>query len=234
MPGGPAGRAAEGTPSCSVAAATPAGLQSNRDTAGTNIPERIDMACPDDNSPDSGDCGLALFETALGRCGIAWNAHGIVAAQLPEPRDVYLRARLLRRAPGAVERTPPPQVQRTIERIAALLGGAADDMADVALDMRGVPGFDASVYRVTRAIPPGATLSYGEVAAQLGDGSLARAVGQALGNNPFAPIVPCHRVLAAGGKPGGFSATGGVETKLRLLAIESVHTRRPGDLFDGF
>jgi len=110
-------------------------------------------------------------------------------------------------------------VQQVIDRVVALLRGEATNLADVALDMEGVPEFNARVYAIARTIPAGATITYGEIAKRLGEAD-ARDVGQAMGQNPFAPIVPCHRVVAAGGKTGGFSAKGGVTTKLRLLAIE--------------
>ncbi|HVP30896.1 MAG TPA: methylated-DNA--[protein]-cysteine S-methyltransferase [Myxococcota bacterium] len=163
---------------------------------------------------------FTLFDTALGRCGIAWGGRGIVTVQLPEAREAETRARLRRRFPGAREAPPPPGVARAIGAIVALLRGEPSDLSGVPLDMARVPPFHRRVYEVARTIPPGATLSYGEIAARLGDRGLARAVGQALGRNPFALVVPCHRVLAASGKPGGFSARGGVATKLRLLAIE--------------
>jgi methylated-DNA-[protein]-cysteine S-methyltransferase len=99
--------------------------------------------------------------------------------------------------------------------------------------MDALPEFDRRVYEVARGIAPGATLSYGEIAARLGERGLARDVGQALGRNPFPIIVPCHRVLAAGGKAGGFSANGGVTTKLRLLTIERARTSDAPTLFDG-
>ena len=163
----------------------------------------------------------ALFETAIGRCGIAWGNRGVIGVQLPEPGDeAGTRARVLRRFPGAQEASPPPEVQEAIDGIVDLLHGEASDLAAVALDMDGVPEFNRRVYEVARSIPPGATLTYGEVAARLGDRGAARAVGRALGQNPFALIVPCHRVLAASGGIGGFSAGGGVTTKRRLLTIE--------------
>jgi methylated-DNA-[protein]-cysteine S-methyltransferase len=98
--------------------------------------------------------------------------------------------------------------------------------------MTGVPPFHQRVYAVARAIAPGHTLTYGEVAAALGEPGAARAVGQALGHNPFAPVVPCHRVLAAGARSGGFSATGGVDTKLRMLLAEGARFGREPGLFD--
>jgi methylated-DNA-[protein]-cysteine S-methyltransferase len=165
-------------------------------------------------------CGFALFETAIGPCGIAWSERGIVGVQLPEGSARATRSRLLRRFPSAGEAAPPADVQRTIADIVALLGGERRDLGGAVLDSDAVPDFNRRVYDAARAIPAGSTLSYGEVAERLGDRNLARDVAQALGQNPFPIIVPCHRVMAAGGKTGGFSAPGGVRTKLRLLSIE--------------
>lgn len=176
---------------------------------------------------------FTLFETAIGWCGLVWGERGIVGVQLPEADEAKTRARLRRRFPGAREAAAPPEVQRAIDGITTLLRGEATDLSGVALDMERVPPFNRQVYEVARTIPPGATLSYGEIAARLGDPSLARDVGQALGQNPFAIIVPCHRVLAAGGKIGGFSANGGIMTKRRMLAIESVHASGGLPLFGG-
>jgi methylated-DNA-[protein]-cysteine S-methyltransferase len=175
---------------------------------------------------------LALFDTPIGRCGIAWSPRGISGVQLPETRDVETRARLLRQFPDAREAAPPADVQRAIDGIIALLRGEASDLSTVTLDLDRLPAFHRRVYAVARTIPPGATLTYGAIAARLGDRGAARAVGQALGGNPFPIVVPCHRVLAAGGKPGGFSANGGVRTKLRLLAIEGAPLNRRLGLFD--
>ena len=122
---------------------------------------------------------------------------------------------------------PPEAVQRTIEDIVALLAGECRDLSAAVLDWDAVPDFNRRVYDVARAIPAGSTLSYGEVAERLGDRNLARDVAQALGQNPFPIIVPCHRVMAAGGKTGGFSAPGGVRTKLRLLSIEGAQPGGP-------
>jgi O-6-methylguanine DNA methyltransferase len=163
---------------------------------------------------------LTLFDTAIGRCGVAWSERGVAGLQLPEASDLKTRARMLRRFPGAREGAPPPEVRAALDLIVALLRGETSDLSTVALDMEGVPLFHRRVYEVARTIPPGATLSYGEIAARLGEPGMAREVGQALGRNPFALIVPCHRVVAAGGQAGGFSANGGVATKLRLLSIE--------------
>ena len=162
---------------------------------------------------------VTMFETPIGRCGLAWGPRGIVGVQLPEPAGAD-RARLLRRFPDAVEGVPPPPIAGAIARLVTHLEGGYSDLDSIDLDMSGVQEFDRRVYEIARAIPRGVTKTYGEVATELGDPAAARAVGQALGRNPFPIIIPCHRVLAAAGRPGGFSAHGGVATKLRLLAIE--------------
>jgi len=164
--------------------------------------------------------GCCLFDTAIGPCGIAWNEAAIAAVQLPETTPEGTRRRMLRHTGDSPETDPPAFVRAAIARIQALLEGAQDDLADLPLDMDGVPDFHRRVYAVARAIPPGEVLTYGEVARRVGEPGAARAVGQALGHNPFAPVVPCHRVLAAGGRSGGFSAEGGTLTKLRMLEIE--------------
>ncbi len=170
--------------------------------------------------------GYALFDTALGRCAVVWGPRGLVGVLLPEASEGETRARLLRQFPDAGEAPPPADAERARDGLVALLSGGAGDFSSIALDMEGAPPFHRRVYEAARAIPAGATVSYGEIAAGLGAPGAARAVGQALARNPFLVIVPCHRVLAAGGKLGGFSAHGGVATKRRLLAIEGA--RPPG------
>jgi methylated-DNA-[protein]-cysteine S-methyltransferase len=176
--------------------------------------------------------GFCVFDTAIGPCALAWGERGIVGVQLPEGGRATTAARMRRRFPGAAEMQPPARIQSVTARVAALLSGQADPLLDVELDMTGVSTFYQRVYDITRAIPPGRTLTYGEVALQLGEPGAARAVGQALGHNPFAPIVPCHRVLAARTGGGGFSAEGGVATKLRMLQIENAQLGPEPGLFD--
>lgn len=178
------------------------------------------------------DGGWAFFDTALGQCAVAWGARGIVALQLPEATSAATQARLLRAAGALPQAPPPPPVAAAIDTIAAFLDGRLHSMEGVLLDMRGVTDFQRRVYDMALRIAPGQTSTYGELAAQLGGRHLARAVGQALGHNPFAPVVPCHRVLAAGGRPGGFSAEGGTATKLRLLQIEGACLGAQAGLFD--
>jgi len=172
-----------------------------------------------------------LFETAIGWAGIAWGEMGLVGVHLPERDPEVARRSVLRRFPDAVEAAPPPPVLDTIGAIRELLAGEPADLSQVPLDLSRTPEFHVRVYEIARAIPPGETLTYGQIAEKLGDKLLARDVGQALGKNPWPIVVPCHRVTAAGGKPGGFSARGGVNTKLKLLAIEGAKAASQGDLF---
>lgn len=182
----------------------------------------------------AGAVATALFETPIGWCGLAWGARGITAVQLPERDRAATAARLARRLPTARPATEvPAPIVAVCDRIVAVLGGGHDDLADVVLDLDGVGAFEAQVYAVARAIAPGDTSTYGEVAARVGSPGSARAVGQAMGRNPCPLIVPCHRVLAAHGAAGGFSAYGGVVTKRRLLFLEGAIPAEPLSLFDG-
>lgn len=177
--------------------------------------------------------GYCLFDTPIGACGLAWGTGSIVGVLLPHARGpAGTQARMQRDFPDASLLPPPPWVQAIAARIRQLLEGVRDDLSDVPLDMSRVPPFHRRVYELARAIPPGRVLTYGEVAHRLGDPGAARAVGQALGHNPFAPVVPCHRVLAANRQGGGFSAGGGVATKLRMLEIERARFGAAPGLFD--
>jgi methylated-DNA-[protein]-cysteine S-methyltransferase len=174
---------------------------------------------------------FSLFPTPLGACGIAWSGDMVVATHLPEKNDSATAARLTARVSGAVAGDPPPAIERGIAAIAALLGGEKTDLAFIACDFSKIDPFAIRVYTITRAIPPGETLTYGAIAVQLGDKLFAQKVGQALGRNPFPIIVPCHRVMGANGRLTGFSANGGVETKLRMLAIEGAELGEAPGLF---
>jgi len=176
--------------------------------------------------------GLATFSTAIGWCGVVWRDDLLLGLQLPEATAILTRNRLARRFPNAIDRSPPPAVQTVIEEIKRLIEGHAEDLRAAALDLDGVPEFNRRVYALARAILPGRTRTYGDIATDLGDLALSRAVGKALGENPFPIVVPCHRVLGAGGKIGGFSANGGAATKARLLAIEGARTTDAPSLFD--
>ncbi len=164
------------------------------------------------------------FETALGCCGIAWSEQGVKGSQLPEENAGLTWERMRARFPTAREAAPDAMAQLALSAIQRLLGGDAaahEDLQSVRLDECGVAEFNVRVHAITRRIAPGQTLTYGEIARMLGQPGAARAVGRAQGSNPFAPIVPCHRVMGAKGQSGGFSAFGGAQTKLKLLAIEA-------------
>ena len=175
---------------------------------------------------------FAVFETAIGYCGIVWGEHGIRGVNLPEPSAQATRARLLQRFPGTSEAPPSPQIMDAIDGIRALLRGEPADLSTIELDMAELPEFNRAVYEIARTIAPGRTLTYGDVAARAGTPKDARAVGQALGRNPFPIVVPCHRVLAADGRMHGFSGPGGVTTKLKLLEIEGYEPNPGPSLFD--
>jgi methylated-DNA-[protein]-cysteine S-methyltransferase len=174
----------------------------------------------------------AMFDTEIGRCGIVWGPRGINAVQLPMGSEEKTRARIRQRYLEIAEVPPTAEVQRAIDGIVELLDGKPNDLTDVVLDLDGVPEFHRGVYEIARTIPPGKTMTYGDIAKRLGGVELSRDVGQALGRNPCPVVVPCHRVLAAGGKPGGFSANGGVVTKLKMLAIEGAAVNHTPSLFD--
>ncbi len=164
--------------------------------------------------------GILVFETPIGPCGLAWGEAGLIGVSLPEPDAAAVRARLLRRFPEATGSEPPPEVLDARGRIVALLSGEEADLSPIALDLDRVGAFERRIYAIARAIPPGSTLTYGEIAARAGEPQAAQAVGQAMGKNPWPIVVPCHRVVGSNGKLGGFSARGGGRTKLRMLEIE--------------
>jgi len=176
--------------------------------------------------------GFTVFDTAIGACGVAWSGRGVVGAQLPELSPEATRVRLAARFPQLAEAEPPPEIAGAILRIVALMAGARTDLSDVELDLSAADAFEVGVYEIARRIPAGATLTYGEIARRLGQPDAARAVGRALARNPIPIFVPCHRVLAAGGGFGGFSAPGGLAAKARLLTIERAQTSSAPALFE--
>jgi methylated-DNA-[protein]-cysteine S-methyltransferase len=177
--------------------------------------------------------GYALFATAIGECALAWSDVGLTNVWLPEERPGALRRKLAHRLAPVTEGEPPAVVAEAIDAITRLLAGARVELDHVALDLAAIDAFRRRVYAVARTIGAGRVLSYGEVARLVGSDATARAVGQALGANPFPIVVPCHRVVAAAGALGGFSAPGGVAAKRRLLAIEDARADGPPGLFDG-
>jgi methylated-DNA-[protein]-cysteine S-methyltransferase len=176
--------------------------------------------------------GIAIFDTGVGPCGIAWRGDAVVGTALPGPGGGTPRLHLERRFPGAEERETPEFVRQAIRRVVRLLEGEPVDFADVRLSLDGAAPFERKVYTEALAIPQGETRTYGELARAIGEAGAVRAVGRALGRNPIPIIIPCHRILAADGRSGGFSAPGGVSTKMRLLQIERARRGTEPTLFD--
>jgi methylated-DNA-[protein]-cysteine S-methyltransferase len=173
----------------------------------------------------------SIFETAHGFGGIAWNDAGITRFQLPtQSRDKTERA-LLRRVPDARPGTLPPQVAEAVDAVTRYFEGEETDFSDVTLDLGDQEAFFKQIYAAAREVGWGHTTTYGALAKKLGAGpEAARDVGQAMARNPVALIIPCHRVLAAGGKVGGFSAPGGATAKIRMLKLEGVQVEPPPPL----
>jgi methylated-DNA-[protein]-cysteine S-methyltransferase len=169
----------------------------------------------------------ALFDTAIGTCAIAWSARGITRLQLPERDREAGEKRLLKRLPEATQGEPPPHVVQVIAQIQRYAAGEPVEFSDVALDIDDVPSYHRAIYDGARAVKWGETTTYGALAAKAGSPQDAREVGVALARNPVTLIIPCHRVLAAGNKMGGFSAYGGTIMKERLLALEGVTVGEP-------
>jgi methylated-DNA-[protein]-cysteine S-methyltransferase len=176
--------------------------------------------------------GYTIFDTGIGRCGIAWGDLGVMGVQLPEVREIETRRRMLRQYPDAREQRPPPDIEIAIDGVVALLRGNSADLSGVTLDMTGIHIFNQRVYEFTRAIPRGETRTYGEIAAKLRTPGATHSVAQAIARNPFMIIVPCHRVLEAGSYTDRISPNGGVITKRRLLSIEGAVSPSSKTLFD--
>lgn len=174
---------------------------------------------------------VALFPTSLGDCRIAWRGDKVVATRLPDASSAETSRRLVAQTGGDVG-DPPAAILDAIDLITALLEGERVDLTAIQCDLDGVDPFAAQVYAATRQIPAGETSTYGAIASQLGDMTLARGVGQALGRNPVPIIVPCHRIIGTDGKLVGFSASGGVQLKLKMLEIERAQIGDPPGLFE--
>jgi methylated-DNA-[protein]-cysteine S-methyltransferase len=174
---------------------------------------------------------FALFDTAIGTCGIAWTEQGISNVLLPGRSVEQTRTMLVGKYGAAAEARPPAAVASTIAGIVRLLDGEPQALDDAPLDLAGVPEFNRQVYAVARTIRPGATLCYGDIAVRIGQPGAARAVGRAMGDNPCPIVIPCHRVLAADGSLHGFSGYGGIATKRRMLQIEGAFAPDEPTLF---
>jgi methylated-DNA-[protein]-cysteine S-methyltransferase len=166
-----------------------------------------------------------IFETALGFAGIAWNEAGVTRFQLPSSSAEAAARDILRRAPGAEPNAPPPRIAQIAEAVKRYFAGERVDFSDVTIDLSAQDDLFREIYAAARRVGYGETTTYGELAKRIGrtDWEAARDVGRAMANNPVALIIPCHRILAAGGKIGGFSAPGGAATKTKMLELEGVH-----------
>jgi len=165
-----------------------------------------------------------LFDTAIGECGVAWNSRGLAGVQLPEKDRGKTELRLAVKCHSTHAAAVPPWIQSVISDIQRYLSGQPVDFSAITVDLDGIDDFRQKLYTALRGIGFGHTVTYGELAKQLGSTGWegARDVGEAMGRNPMPIVIPCHRVLAAGNKPGGFSAYGGVATKQKLLSLEGV------------
>lgn len=175
---------------------------------------------------------VSLFETALGVCAVVAGRTGLLGVWLPSTSPEALTTRIRQRFPTAIETEPQGQTTDAVARIQTLLATGQADLDPIVLDLSGLDDFDRQVYGLARAVPPGRTITYGEIARAVGDVALSRRVGQAMGANRWPIVIPCHRVMGADGKAGGFSAPGGLDTKLKLLAIEKAHVGDAPGLFD--
>lgn len=165
----------------------------------------------------------AVFETVSGFCGIAWSDNGITRFQLPTGDADATRRLLLRRVSGAKVAEPTPEIASVIDAVRRYFEGREIDFSDLKLDLDGQDDLSKQIYALVRRLPWGQTTTYGALAKEIdADPRLARNVGQAMARNPIPLIIPCHRVLAAGGKVGGFSAPGGAASKVRMLELEGV------------
>ena len=164
---------------------------------------------------DTKDGSIVAFNTELGVCAVRWTEAGIASVRLPSAGTLAL--------PLVADAADVPEpIRDAIDGITAVMSGESLDLRFVGLDERGVDAFRRAVYAATRAIPPGSTVTYGDIARSIGRPDGARDVGAALASNPFPIVVPCHRVVGANGKLTGFSAPGGLATKRRMLELEGV------------
>jgi methylated-DNA-[protein]-cysteine S-methyltransferase len=176
------------------------------------------------------ESGCALFETTIGECAISWRGDRVTCIQLPEVTRERTLERLRSRAGTVAVASPPRWVKAATRTIARHLEGSSQDFDRIPLDLDALPPFHRKVYEAARTVGPATTVTYGELAVLAGSPRAFRAVGQALAKNRFPIVVPCHRIVGAGGKPGGFSAFGCLETKARLLEIEGARLERASDL----
>jgi methylated-DNA-[protein]-cysteine S-methyltransferase len=176
-----------------------------------------------------------VFETAMGFCAIAWSDAGVLRFQLPTKTAEAAERLIRRRVLGAEPDMPPAEVAAVVEAAKRYFAGEEIDFSQVQVDLAGENAFFAQIYGALRRVGWGRTTTYGALAKEVGAGrEAARDVGEAMAKNPAPLIIPCHRVLAAGGKIGGFSAPGGSRTKMRMLELEGVRLGPPEEAQQSF
>jgi methylated-DNA-[protein]-cysteine S-methyltransferase len=166
-----------------------------------------------------------LFDTAIGWCGLAWHAGGVIRLQLPDVDRAATEGQLRQHLPAGIATmasSPPISITNVIAELRRYFAGEAIDFSGVTVDVGERSVADRKIYAALRAVRWGEAVTYGELAQRAGMPGAAQTVGQAMAKNPVPVIIPCHRVLAARGRIGGFSAPGGTVTKERLLALEGV------------
>lgn len=179
------------------------------------------------SEPSSQVIGRHVFETALGFMAVGWSASGITRVWLAERDRAAVERRLAQRAAGVPDLAPPLAIAAVVERLKEYAAGTPVDFSGTPIDLAGVDDFRLAIYDAAKRLRYGETVTYGELARRAGHDGMARETGAALGANPLPIVIPCHRILAAGNKIGGFSAPGGSATKERMLAMEGVRVGPP-------
>ncbi|HTV70586.1 MAG TPA: methylated-DNA--[protein]-cysteine S-methyltransferase [Rhizobiaceae bacterium] len=171
--------------------------------------------------------GRHIFETALGWMAVTWSAEGLTRVWLPERERESVLRRVEKREANLPDAPLSPVIAAVVESLKSYAAGEEVDFSTVPLDLSGIDDFRLAIYDAAKALHYGETVTYGELAKRAGHPGLARETGAALGQNPLPIVVPCHRILAAGNKIGGFSAPGGSRTKEKMLAMEGVRVGPP-------
>lgn len=173
-----------------------------------------------------------LFDTAFGTCAIAWSELGLTRVQLPEATPAETESRVRDGGTLTAASTLPVFAEQALTALESYFQGVSVSLENLLLDESLVSEFNARAYRELRSVPRGKMITYGDLAQRIGQPSAAQAMGLAMSKNPWPVIVPCHRVVGANGKLIGFSAHGGVDTKLRLLTLEGTQFGASPGLFD--
>lgn len=168
--------------------------------------------------------GHHVFETAFGFCGAGWTSEGLARFTLPMAEPAMVTSQITRHLPASQAAEPEGAMADLVDAARRYFSGSREDFSHVPIDLAGVDPFRRALYAAMRKLAFGETVTYGGLCARAGFPNAARETGMAMGRNPLPLIIPCHRVLAAGGRIGGFSAPGGVATKQKMLALENARS----------